>query len=382
MPNSDFDLVIAGASFAGLVCARIAALRGLRVAVIEKKPDPGARVHTTGILVKEAADEWEVPHRLTRKVHGVRLYSPALKSVDLFAPGYYFLATDTAGILRWLGDEAVRAGAQLFCDTRFEGADYEQGLIRLFGLGWRTRYLVGADGGKSRVAQSFGLGRNRHFLIGAEAEFDGLGGLDPRFLHCFIDSRLAPGYLGWAVPGVRGAQIGLAATLARTRRSKLDPKRFEARLESVFDFSSARISERRSGLIPAGGPVSPISGRQVLLIGDAAGLVSPMTAGGIQLAFHFGRRSAQAIADHLTAGGPDPGVVMAGEYPRMGVKRMMRAALDTAPPNWLIEKTLFTPPALAFAQRVYFHRRAVAGCALALDDLSVPETGAPKQLRP
>ena len=55
-------------------------------------------MHTTGLLVKEAAQEWEVPGWLTRKIHGVRLYSPALESVDLESPGYYFLATDTAGI--------------------------------------------------------------------------------------------------------------------------------------------------------------------------------------------------------------------------------------------------------------------------------------------
>jgi digeranylgeranylglycerophospholipid reductase len=46
-----FDITIVGASFAGLVCARTAAMRGLKTAVIEAKPDPGARVHTTGIMV-------------------------------------------------------------------------------------------------------------------------------------------------------------------------------------------------------------------------------------------------------------------------------------------------------------------------------------------
>lgn len=355
---ADFDLIIVGASFAGLVCARTAALRGLRVAVIEKKPDPGARVHTTGILVKEAAEEWDVPHALTRAVKGVRLYSPAHRWVDLFAPGYYFLATDTAGLLRWLADEAVRAGAELYCGTRFEGAGYESGGIKLFGLGWRCRYLIGADGGKSRVALSFGLGRNRKFLVGAEAEMTGLEGLDPRFLHCFIDSRRAPGYLGWAVPGVHGAQIGLAANRKST---KLDPKGFEHSLEGLFDFSRAEVTERRSGLIPVGGVVSPVAGRRVALIGDAGGLVSPMTGGGIRLAFHFGRRAGQLVGDYLLAGGPDPGALLARDYPRFRMKSMMRRALDLAPPNALIDRALFSAPALAVASRIYFHKRGEAG---------------------
>ena len=74
-----FDLVIVGASFAGLAAARTAASRGLSTAVIEAKPDVGARVRTSGILVREAIDEIDIPHHLTRRVPGVRLYSPSLK---------------------------------------------------------------------------------------------------------------------------------------------------------------------------------------------------------------------------------------------------------------------------------------------------------------
>ena len=107
--GSSYDLVIVGASFSGLVCARTAAMRGLRVCVLETKRDPGARIHTTGILVKEAADEVDLPHGLMRRVHGVRLYAPNLKFIDLFAPGSYFLTTRTADLMRWLADLGTRA---------------------------------------------------------------------------------------------------------------------------------------------------------------------------------------------------------------------------------------------------------------------------------
>ena len=74
--SPDFDLVIIGAGFAGLAAARTAAMRGLKVAVLESKREPGARVHTTGILVPEAAEEIDIPFWLTRRVPGVRLYAP------------------------------------------------------------------------------------------------------------------------------------------------------------------------------------------------------------------------------------------------------------------------------------------------------------------
>jgi digeranylgeranylglycerophospholipid reductase len=51
------DCVVVGASFAGLACATTLARAGVRVTVLEKKPDPGEKLHTTGIIVKEAIDQ-------------------------------------------------------------------------------------------------------------------------------------------------------------------------------------------------------------------------------------------------------------------------------------------------------------------------------------
>ncbi|HDS1136557.1 TPA: FAD-dependent oxidoreductase, partial [Stenotrophomonas maltophilia] len=104
----DHDVVIAGASFAGAACALAAAQYGLRVCVLERKADPGERLHTTGIVVKEAMEQtWlgRMPGHLLQRVANVRLYAPNLRSVVLAAPGYYFLTTDTPNLMRWLASE-------------------------------------------------------------------------------------------------------------------------------------------------------------------------------------------------------------------------------------------------------------------------------------
>jgi digeranylgeranylglycerophospholipid reductase len=199
--DSAFDLVIVGGSFAGLVAARTAAMRGLRVAVIERKARVGARVATTGVLVKEAAEEIDVPHDLTRRVYGVRLYAPNLTFTNLFAPGYFFLTTRTGQLLEWLAREALRAGVRLYLGVSFECVERDGRLLRLPQLDISTRYLIGADGGRSMVARAFDLGRNSNFLTGLEVEYEEVAGVDPRFLHCFVDTRLAPGYLAWIAPG-------------------------------------------------------------------------------------------------------------------------------------------------------------------------------------
>jgi geranylgeranyl reductase family protein len=355
-----FDLVIVGASFSGLVCARTAAMRGLRVCVLEAKDDPGARIHTTGILVKEAADEVDLPHALMRRVHGVRLYAPNLKSVDLFAPGSYFLTTRTADLVRWLAEEARRAGARIICGARFDGAERDGDNLKIGSAGISARYLIGADGARSAVARHFGLGLNRSFLTGVEAEFEGLIDVDPHFLHCFLDSRVSPGYLGWIAPAPDVMQVGLATNAS----AKPDLDRFMRKTGALFDYAAGSVVERRSGRIPCGGIVSPFAVPGVMLIGDAAGLVSPMTAGGIRLAFRFGRRAAQAVSDHLLDCGPPPEAVLSREYPRFRLKKLMRAALNFAPPNPLIDLGLTSAVMRRLATRIYFHRTATPGQTL------------------
>ncbi len=349
-----FDLVIIGGSFAGLACARTAALKGLKVAVVDAKPEPGARVATTGIVVKEASDDFDLPASLMRKVRGVRLYSPDDRSVDLHAPGYFFHATDTGGILRWMAAEAERAGATLMYGARFDSAiEYERG-VGVSSLGLHTQFLIGADGARSRVAEMFGLSRNKKFLAGLEIECEPLTGVDPRFLHCFADSKIAPGYIAWVVPGAGVTQIGVAAR----RPAKPDLAQLLQRLKSFCDIKDIRVNQRRSGLIPVGGTLRDLGTNRVLLVGDAAGMVSPVTGGGIHTALHFGRRAAQLVSDYLSDRGPHPARALRREAPKYRAKLLMRAALDFAPPNLLINAMLMTEPVRALAQRIYFHSRA------------------------
>ncbi|MEI9885553.1 MAG: NAD(P)/FAD-dependent oxidoreductase [Rhizomicrobium sp.] len=349
-----YDLIIVGGSFAGLACARTAALKGLKVAVVDAKAEAGARVRTTGIVVKEASDDFDLPAHLMRKVRGVRLYAPNDRSVDLSAPGYFFQATDTPNVLRWMADEAGRAGADLLWGRKFENAVEHARGVALPELGLHASFLIGADGARSRVAETFGLSRNSKFLAGLEIECEPLDELDGRFLHCFADSEIAPGYIAWAVPGTGITQIGVAAR----RPHRPDLGALLRRLKSVFDIRQIRVTARRSGLIPSGGTLRDLGTNRVMLVGDAAGMVSPVTGGGIHTALHFGRRAAQLVSDYLGDRGTHPVAQLAREAPRYRSKILLRRLLDSAPPNALINAVLMTAPAQAVAQRLYFHSRA------------------------
>ena len=346
----NYDIAIVGAGFAGLACARAAARRGLRVLVTDRKREPGERMHTTGLVVKEAAERWEIPAALTRRVHGIRLYSPSLRTLDLASAGYYFLATDTPALMRWLAREAARSGAHVRFGQPYRSGDGAR----------RTKYLVGADGPRSRVARDFGLGVNREFLIGVEGEYESVRGLDEDRLHCFLDDKLARGYIGWIVPGYNGvAQIGLACRQPQTP----DLDAFLRKIAGIADMSQARCLGHRAGLIPVGGPVSPMAADNVLLAGDAAGLVSPLSAGGIHTALESGWATAHAIADHLIEGGEAPAAALARTTPRFAAKRAMRALFDHGVPDAAFDMLLSTRPFTALARSVYFHHRGLASAA-------------------
>jgi len=354
MSSKNYDVMIIGAGFAGLLCARVMALRGLKTLVIERKESLRQRIHTTGIFVKEALEYCELPRQLYNVVPHIRLYAPNGKHIDLQSKNYYFCATNTGAVLEYLADQARQAGAEIRLDTAFHKIDLSGDGVILPDLGLQARLLVGCDGAKSQVAAACGLGRNQHFLVGLEHEYKNLVGYDPKFLHCFLDSQLAPGYIGWLVPGCEGiTQIGIAAR----RADKPQLAKFQEKLAALFDFSQADLVGKRSGVIPTGGLVKPFIRDKVVLIGDAAGIVSPLTAGGIYTALVFGTKAGQAIADYLQYQAPHPEKILAKCYPRFRMKSVLRRFLNLAPANFLFNHSLNTAPMRKLAQYIYFHNK-------------------------
>lgn len=362
-----WDLVVVGASFAGLAAARAAALAGCRVLLMEKKPAAGANLHSTGIIVKDAVDsvQWlqQVPSTLTRRIEGVRLYAPNLCSVDLFAPGYYFWATDTGGLLDWMVESVRRVGVEVQLGTLFTDATWVQDAWRIDirdAEPIRARYLVGADGPHSRVAKALGLSSNQQFLYGVEHEYQYVD-MASNLLHCFIDRQLAPGYIGWGLVGVKACQIGLARRIpARARQEgtrRVDMAGFVRKIAGHIQVHDLKPDSIRAGMIPCGGVLPRVACHQALLVGDAAGMVSPVTAGGIHTALRHGAAAGAAVAQFAASRGPDPALSLPATYPRYLQKRALRWLFDHAQTDWMFNLMLNTSAMRRAAELVYFHRR-------------------------
>ena len=357
------DCIVVGASFAGLACANALARAGLAVTILEKKADAGEKLHTTGIIVKDAVDQVALldglPADLVHRITGVRLYAPNLRHVDLEAPGYYFLATDTPEVMRWLAARTEETGARIAWRTPFAGATRVQSGFDL-GEAGTARYLVGADGPRSAVARSLGLGQNTRYLFGIEHEYAGVEIADPRKLHCFIDRRLAPGYIAWAVAGPRVLQVGLAHRAGREHQPAADAiGTFVDKLAPIIDVRGVKPAAIRAGLIPCGGIVRPVSAPRALLAGDAAGMVSPLTAGGIHTALKHGLAAGHAIADYLAGRCEDPSTWFVDSYPRFRAKRLLRFLFDRFQSDLAFDLLLNTKAVRSAASVVYFHRKGI-----------------------
>ncbi len=361
----DHDAFIVGASFAGLACAAALASRGAAVTVMDRKQEAGEKLHTTGILVRDAIDHIPLldglPRELVRRIDHVRLYAPNLQHIDLSAPNYYFLATDTAALMGWLAGAARQAGAKFLWNCAFQRATPVPAGYELGDALGTTRILVGADGPRSTVARTLRLGQNHQFLTGIEHEYADTPIENDGHLHCFIDKQCMPGYIGWVLSGVGVTQVGLARRQAGNDELSVVAAfdRFLEKIAPLFDFRDRQPASVRAGLIPCGGLVHPLSRPRALLIGDAAGMVSPLTAGGIHTALQHGSRAGHAIADFLGGRGDDPGLWAARTYPRFHFKRALRFMFDHMQSDWAFDLLLATSPMRRLASEIYFHRRSV-----------------------
>jgi digeranylgeranylglycerophospholipid reductase len=172
----------------------------------------------------------------------------------------------------------------------------------------------------------------------------------------FLTPELARGYIGWAVPGLGVTQVGIAAR----RPAVPQLGRFVRRLSEIFDWSEAHPVAYRAGLIPCGGKVRPWSRPGALLLGDAAGTVSPLTGGGIHPAMGSGRAAGIAVAGYLQDGGPDPAGAVRAAVPALPFRQLLRVIYDVMPfPERAVDVLFAVPVFRHLAQTVFFHHRGL-----------------------
>ncbi|NPV52773.1 MAG: NAD(P)/FAD-dependent oxidoreductase [Firmicutes bacterium] len=303
----EYDALVVGAGPAGACAARRLALGGVRVLIVERKPQVGVPVQCAEYVPMFITRyvPLDAGH-IAQRVDEMETFLPTGEVVRNRFPGYVL---HRALFDRSLTASALRAGAELLLRARVTGLSDHGAVIESGGPGRRERFevaakvIIGADGPLSTVGKATGQ-ENAEFVVGAQCEV-----LLDRPLgatQVYFDPEYFGGY-GWVFPKGDTANVGVGLQLTDTRASgaPLDsPPGAREALGGFLDklkVSRGKVLGYTGGLIPVGGPLAAVSGR-VLLAGDAAGHTHPLTGAGILHAViggdAAGRAAARAIRDN------------------------------------------------------------------------------------
>lgn len=287
------DVIVIGGGPSGLRVAGRLAAAGLDVRVLEKKPRVGENVICTGIVSREAFDDYGLDRgSVVGEIRKVRLVSPFSTVLNYEHPRPFACVVDRERFDGALAAAAVAAGAEVVCGRRVDditagGEGVELTVREADGAVSRqtAALAVLASGVDFGLQKKLGLAVPRDFLKGAQVETS-LAGPDTTTLYFGRD--VAPGAFAWSVPSGPGrARIGLL--------TKRDPKAsLEKLLATHFDGVPGAPRETLIRTKPvAQGLLSGTYGERVLAVGEAAGQTKTTTGGGIS----YGLACADLAAD-------------------------------------------------------------------------------------
>ena len=303
-----FDVTIIGAGLAGLQCARLLGRQGLRVLLADRKTSLDQKVHTTGIFVRRTLEDFDIPEDcLGSTIRRVSLYSPAHRALHLESEHGEYRIGKMARLYQHYLNQCLESGVEWFPGANYvDSHEACKGSLIRFRSGntthsIKTKLLIAGDGACSRVAGDLQLDLNREWIVGVEDVYENVrisGG--PRLM-CFLDPQLAPGYIAWIAYDGEEAHVGVGGYPNRFEPTSALEK-FHRRIHDIVDFQASTRIERRGGKIPVGGILKRIANRRGLLIGDAAGAVSPLTAGGLDPCMRLSTLAADVAATYLSNG--------------------------------------------------------------------------------
>lgn len=318
----DYDVIVVGGSFAGLSFAHHLPDK-YSILLLDAKPTIGSSVESTGLITSKTRDEFqtffEVDRFITNPITSICVVDPSYERYFVSkTTGAWIYQTDTRGLVAALAD-SLPAKAVVSSSTVFLGAEPIEGGWRIFyatnGVkGSSTaRFLIGADGGRSRVAELTGLDRNKRFLFGFEQVIFGdvlLGPQPAETIYHFWFGDFSLGYGGWLSPtmldGKPAFRIGLAKLVSDRQEA---PKLLRLFLQALQEKRMIRLAAEHDqpayqfgSMIPLGGVLRYVSREGVLLLGDAAGLCGAFAADGIKGAIVSGKEGARLVGETLRTG--------------------------------------------------------------------------------
>ncbi len=313
--KNKYDVLVIGGGPAGAVAARTAVENGLTACLVEKRPAIGAPVRCAEGIGQDALAEFIDPHPkfISAEMHGASIVAPdgfTMKLESELAGNKVGYILDRKVFDRELVWKAAEAGADVFVKTRATGALMDGSKVAGAHLDVRGEkrtvkadVVIAADGVESKFSRWCGIDTAvpvREIMSSAQYVMTDID-IDPHTTVFYLGNEVAPeGYL-WIFPkGNRAANVGIGISGKKSgngHRAKDYLDKFVRK-----QFPKGKAIEFIVGGVSVCQPLPSTVADGLIIAGDAARVVDPLTGGGIYNGMFTGRLAAEVAAGCISSG--------------------------------------------------------------------------------
>ena len=301
-----YDVVVVGGGPSGATAANDLARSGHKVAMIDRD---GRIKPCGGAIPPRLISDFDIPDEmLVAHITTARMISPTGRKVDIPIENGFVGMVDRADFDEYLRDRAERAGADRHTGTFLRIDRDAEGTHVVYRdkasgneCSLNTKLVIGADGARSKVAAAEVPGGDKtpyviayHEIIKAPGK---QGDYDPDRCDVIYDGRISPDFYGWIFPHGKSASVGMGSMI-----KDVNLKDATAALRQTNGLDTCETIRCEGAPIPLKPMDRWDNGKDVVLAGDAAGVVAPSSGEGIYYAMVGGRVAATAAAACLATG--------------------------------------------------------------------------------
>jgi geranylgeranyl reductase family protein len=289
MNRSRYDVIVVGGGPSGLISAHRVAADGHRVLVLEEHEDIGVPDHCAGLLSVSGLNSLglQPPDDVIQNhVAGARIFSPSGHHIYVERGQREALVIDRRKFDLWLANRAIDAGVSIRTEARARHIRWKNGRIAGVQTGdgesndASSAIVINAEGSRCQISKQAGLPmvpRSSKYPA-FQIEVSGAD-VDNDIVEMYYGRAIAPGFFAWIIPlGEGRARIGLASKSLPKRRLMAAIRHHPVMRERL---RHASIQRTLGGVVLVGMPIKKTVKDNLLVVGDAAGMVKPTTGGGV-----------------------------------------------------------------------------------------------------